>query len=302
MRDVRFGWVLLCAFFLALPVYGFEDGFAGPQGGGEAEDMDAPDEYAEDAPENPANGRAAGTEWGQSSPFFSAVRAFSRAAEQLSSRAPVSARIPQAVNVPANTGTQAHWREPLYSRIFSMGFEVAKRLRYDHTDEHGLVTSWAAGADGDMAWFAGCNFRVFFGGKWGIGVEGLVLDVDKTRESVGYGYYGGFSYDYETTTTKMLWDFDLLYRHPLTPRLLVNAGIGLTLNATTWSTKDSNGNELESRSETGDVGFNWKLGAEYFIGSMWSLTLDWKWHTFGTGIGREKSKISSIVAGIAWTI
>jgi hypothetical protein len=50
------------------------------------------------------------------------------------------------------------------------------------------------------------------------------------------------------------------------------------------------------------LGYNFKIGVEYFINSIYSITADWKWQSWKTGVGSEKITISSVVVGIAVSI
>jgi len=215
----------------------------------------------------------------------------------------------------AGTGGQAvssksaDWRKIPYSRFVSLGAELAHRIRYEHEGPSGDSMSWTPGDDGEITWFGGIVYRMFFGGNWGFGFEGLIMDYHKIRGNAGYAYTGLGGYQgyimvegYDTTVMRWLCDFDLLYRYPLTPKILLNAGAGLSMDAVTWETKDRLGEKIASGSEVGALGFNLKLGVEYFVSTYWSITLDWKWQTWRTGAGGEKFTISSIVAGLAWTI
>ena len=323
MGSARLYGILLCALCFAVSVHGADAESDDLQAGEDssAEDVfeESDDAVREDTAAEPSSApqavsrvssRTAGRASSQAAergPSYNANRKASAQSERAGRNGvsifdfPLGILSPWARN--EAEGAQKDWRTPLYNRFFALGFEVARRLRCEYTDPSGLVTNWAPGTVGEPTWFAGFNMRVFFGGKWGVGIEGIVLNTEKIREGVGNGYwhYGDY-YEYETTVIQWLWDFDILYRYVLTPRVLVNAGAGFTLDVTSWATKDSAGNELRSGGEVGDVGYNWKIGVEYFIGNMWSITLDWKWQTFGRGGGQEKYKISSLVAGITWTI
>jgi hypothetical protein len=202
-------------------------------------------------------------------------------------------------------GQKINWRAPLYSRTVSAGLELAHRLEYSYRDPNGYDTSWSSKYGSEIDWFFGFNLRVFFGDNWGIGIEGLVMDYALVKGDSSYSYWDAGDYygylvvpGYETTIIKWLVDFDILYRLPLTPRFLLNAGIGLTVDATTWETKDGYDNKIASGTVAGDIGYNWKLGAEYFTNDLWSLTLDWKWQTWKSGVGQEKYSIFSIVMGV----
>lgn len=211
------------------------------------------------------------------------------------------------VDAPECSSGGGSWRDQMLSRQLSVGLELAHRLGYSYTNPAGEEVDWKAGVN-DITWFAGFNARYFFGKSyWGIGFEGLILDFDtiegsSTSISSGYNGYGYYTHilqvNTETTIVKWLIDLDLLFRFPVTPKILVNGGAGLSFDMVTWSTKDSSGNKLAEDAELGDVGFNFKVGGEYFIDDSWSVTLDWKWQTWKTGIGKESYTIHSLVAGV----
>jgi len=211
------------------------------------------------------------------------------------------------VDAPGRSSGGGNWKDKMLSRQLSIGLELAHRLGYSYTDPAGNETEWQPGVN-EITWFGGFNFRYFFPkSNWGVGFEGLVLDMETlnstdTSVTSGYDGYGYYTYIYqtntETTLIKWLVDIDLLFRFPVTPKLLVNGGVGFTIDVVTWTQKDSNGNELNKGSEVGDVGFNFKIGGEYFLDEVWSVTLDWKWQTWASGIGEESYTIHSIVAGV----
>ncbi|MDR2733333.1 MAG: porin family protein [Spirochaetota bacterium] len=199
------------------------------------------------------------------------------------------------------------WRDTLYSRILSGGVEVAHRTRYAYTDPGGESMHWASGDLGDITWFFGFNARMFLGKNWGVGLEGLIMNVATAQGSSGYQYtsYGGYHYylgipGCQTTIIKWLCDLDILYRYALTPRFLANAGAGLTMDARTWDTTEiRSGEKVDSGVEIGNMGYNFKLGVEYFIDEKYSITADWKRQHWGTGVGSEKYSISSVVVGVS---
>ena len=208
----------------------------------------------------------------------------------------------------APTRAKSNWQDKILSRQLSIGVELAHRLGYSYTSPAGQKVDWEPGVN-EITWFGGFNARYFFQKSYfGVGFEGLVLDIEKisgssTSISTGYDSYGGqYTFIYqtgtETTFIKWLWDIDFLFRYPVTPKLIANAAIGLTMEAVTWDAKNSAGTSLDSGTEIGDVGFNWKIGAEYFLDEVWSINVDWKWQTWASGIGEEKFTIFSFVAGV----
>ena len=211
------------------------------------------------------------------------------------------------VDAPGRSSGGGNWKDKMLSRQLSIGLELAHRLGYSYTDPAGNETEWQPGVN-EITWFGGFNFRYFFPKSyWGVGFEGFVLDMEtvtSTDISVAQGYTGQGYYTYilqtgtETTYIKWLVDIDLLFRFPVTPKLIVNGGAGFTFDMVTWTQKDLSGNELNKGSEIGDVGFNFKIGGEYFLDEVWSVTLDWKWQTWASGIGEESYTIHSIVAGV----
>jgi len=227
----------------------------------------------------------------------------------VSAKAPVKAPVSSKTPSPASGGFRKpsyDWRAPLYDRVVSLGLEVAHRLRYAYISPGGASMTWASGDVGDITWFFGFNLRMFLGKNWGIGLEGLVMDFDTIKGDYSYPYtsYGGYhTYlgmpGYETTLIKWLCDLDILYRYALTPRLLVNAGAGITLDARTWDTKTSGGDDVDSGVEVGNIGYNFKFGVEYYISETYSITADWKRQHWGTGVGSEKYSISSVVVGVS---
>lgn len=212
------------------------------------------------------------------------------------------------VDAPGRSSRSGNWKDKMLSRQLSGGLELAHRLGYSYTDPSGQETEWQPGVN-DITWFGGFNLRYYFPKSyWGIGFEGLVLDVDtltstSTSVSTGYNGYGYYTYIFqtsaETTIIKWLVDIDALFRFPVTPKFLITGGVGFTLDVVTWTAKDrATGTELDSGSDVGKIGYNLKVGAEYFLDDMWSVTLDWKWQTWDSGIGKESYTINSIVAGV----
>jgi len=199
------------------------------------------------------------------------------------------------------------WTPAMFARTFSLGGELAKRVEYSYTNPFGDTVEWEPDVN-DVIWFGGFSMRIFFSGSnWGIGFEGLYLDSAKIDNSLtyasqsyaGYGYYGNvFKPGTVTWFVKWLWDIDILFRIPIVPKLLVNGGAGLTMEAVTWVQEDLEGVSTDSGIETGEVGFNWKIGVEYFLDDVWSVTFDWKWQRWDSGNGKESTTIASLVGGI----
>ena len=135
------------------------------------------------------------------------------------------------------------WTPKMFARTFSLGGELAKRVGYSYTNPFGDTVEWEPEVN-DVIWFGGFSMRFFFSGSnWGIGFEGLYLDSAKIDNSMtyasssysGYGYYANvFKPGTMTWLVKWLWDFDILFRIPVVPGLLVNGGAGLTMEAVTW--------------------------------------------------------------------
>lgn len=205
----------------------------------------------------------------------------------------------------------ADWRgRVLYNHMLSGGLQFAQRLTYGYTGPDGVSTEWKADASQAINQLYGFNFRIFpfMRGRLGIGLEGFLLDYfnersETTTEYVGYDSYGYYQYIYTTGWTteyyKWLMDLDVLYRLPLSPTLLVNGGAGITYELVqVHAVPDNPSLATVDESFTGNFGFNLKVGGELLLGGGLSATIDWKWQTWASGVGKEQFTIFTVIAGV----
>jgi hypothetical protein len=203
-------------------------------------------------------------------------------------------------------GSLQAWKEQALSSKMSFGIFLQQRLSYGYTDPAGISQEWDADSVQAVNRFFGMNFKYFMTPSLGFGIDMMLLDwASYTEQQVstgsGYDQYGYYTYIQSTTAkvdiSKWLIDLDLIYRMAITPKILLNGGIGLTYEVLYWTV--DTGYSIEKGSESGDmVGFNLKLGGEYKLDEMFSISGDWKWQYWPTGVGDEKYSIFSFAVGL----
>lgn len=193
-----------------------------------------------------------------------------------------------------------NWKAKLLNKQLFVGLELAQRMTYTYTDAGGASTSMDADQVNEVNQFFGINARYYFPqSRWGVGFEALLMDHVSGDDVSYYETYWGSTYASYSSFDIYRWlvDIDLLFRTPLTPRLMLTAGAGLTYQVVTWAVSDGFSEETGSYAE-GSYGLNAKVGAEFFLNDMISATLDVKWHWWNTGVGDEQMMITSVVAGV----
>lgn len=159
--------------------------------------------------------------------------------------------VAQDYDEPAPGRRRRGW-SPL-STTLSIGLIASYNLEYKVEDSAG--NEIGGGDMNDSYVGLSGRFYALMGGKLGIGLDMILLD----------------SYD-DGTYMSYLWqvDVDILLRVPLTRRLLATAGIGYSQMIATFE-------DPALDSESSDVGYNLKLGAEYFLSRSISITGEFKW-------------------------
>lgn len=195
---------------------------------------------------------------------------------------------------------QQNWKARMLNKQLFVGLQLAQRMTYTYTDAGGGSTSVDADEINEVNQFFGFNARYYFPqSRWGVGFEALLMDHVSGSDTAYYEtYWGSTSYTYNSFDIyRWLVDVDLLFRTPLTPKIMLNAGAGLTYQVVTWEVTDGSYTDSGSYAE-GSYGLNAKVGAEIFFSDMISGTIDVKWHWWNTGVGEEQLMITSVVAGV----
>jgi len=212
---------------------------------------------------------------------------------------------PQNAQTPRVRPGDAMRRRAELSHDFFAGLEIAKRVTYEYMDTFGKSKTWPAFEGSDTTWLFGFNLRKYFGGSLGLGFEMLFMHSRTERDP--FSAPGSRQY-YEVSITPFLADFDLLFRLPLLPRLLLNAGTGLTFECMFYTVREVyggfSGEVVESGSGGSQPGYNLKIGAEFFLdkNERLSVTLDGKLQLWKSGFGREKFTIFTVGAGLAYCL
>jgi hypothetical protein len=113
----------------------------------------------------------------------------------------------------------------------------------------------------------------------------------------------------EATLHPFLIDIDLLFRLPLIPRLLLNAGAGLTFECMYYTvsrvTKGVSGSQnIDSGFDGSQPGYNIKIGVEFFLDAKerLSVTADSTLQYWRSGFGKEKFRIYIVSVGLAYCL
>lgn len=158
-----------------------------------------------------------------------------------------------------------HRRGGIMNKTLSIGLIGSVHMKTDVLDDNDdVITSIE---DASKKANIGLSFRwfPFMRGKLGVGIDMIMLQ----QTEYWSVYYGDW-----VTMTDFMVDFNILLRFRVGRSLTVNGGIGYSQYATTW--EDS----TYSDTEWGKLGFNVKLGAEYFVTRNISITGDLKYTFF----------------------
>jgi len=171
------------------------------------------------------------------------------------------------------------WRADALEKTLSVGVGFWRALWSEVTYDNGFVAQYKYS---DPDWLFSLGAKLFFyESNFGIGVDAILMD----KESASYEAYSVMLPDTTeqkypagtATITQWLVDVDLYYRFPLIPNLNLIGGAGLTYNYV------NSGDHPKFEDTTSGVGWNLKLGAEYFVDDSISVSLYWTLHNFERG-------------------
>lgn len=165
----------------------------------------------------------------------------------------------------------------------------------------------------DPDWLGSIGAKLwFYRSNWGVGVDAVLLN---TQEIGAYDWVSGTGWVENTsygtfTISQWLVDVDIFYRMPLTPKLQLIAGAGLT-----YFIFDAGG-APQYESTTAEAGYNVKLGGELMLSDSLTVSGMFTWHQFKTGSyfadaaylsdtsveGEEFSKMFSFAVSLNWYI
>ena len=172
------------------------------------------------------------------------------------------------------------WRADALEKTLSVGVGFWRALWSEVTYDNGFVAQYKYS---DPDWLFSLGAKLFFyESNFGIGVDAILMDsykqdfeeYDQLNPVTGLTeYYPAGS----ATITQWLVDLDIYYRFPLIPNLNLIAGGGLTLNYVNTGDHPYLGDSSDG------VGWNAKLGAEFFVDDSISVSLYWTLHNFERG-------------------
>lgn len=170
------------------------------------------------------------------------------------------------------------WRADALEKTLSVGVGFWRALWSEVTYDNGFVAQYKYS---DPDWLFSLGAKLFFyESNFGIGLDAILMDktsvdypagtmpVPVTLDPIAAG---------SATITQWLVDIDLYYRFPLIPNLNLIGGAGLTYNYV------NSGDHPYMEDTTSGVGWNLKLGAEYFVDDSISVSLYWTLHNFERG-------------------
>ena len=171
---------------------------------------------------------------------------------------------------------KADWRADALEKTLSVGVGFWRALWSEVTYDNGFVAQYKYS---DPDWLFSLGAKLFFyESNFGVGVDAILMDkasveypagaMPVTKDPIAAG---------SATITQWLVDFDLYYRFPLIPNLNLIGGGGLTYNYV------NSGDHPYMEDSTSGVGWNLKLGAEYFVDDSISVSLYWTLHNFERG-------------------
>ena len=153
----------------------------------------------------------------------------------------------------------------------------------------------------------------FYRSNWGVGIDAVLLDVQKFTDTDTYEYWDGTQWVTDTYNTgteyemrRWLIDLDVYYRLPVARSVQLVGGAGFTFIKIKY---DGDVGTLET-DDSMNVGYNLKAGAELFFSRDWSVSCMVTWHHFkeggidsgfGTGTTIESTvKLLSATAQLNW--
>ena len=168
------------------------------------------------------------------------------------------------------------WRADALEKTLSVGVGFWRALWSEVTYDNGFVAQYKYS---NPDWLFSLGAKLFFyESNFGVGLDAILMDktsvdypdglMPVTNDPITAG---------SATITQWLVDIDLYYRFPLIPKLNLIGGAGLTYNYV------NSGDHPYMEDTTSGVGWNLKLGAEYFVDDSISVSLYWTLHNFERG-------------------
>lgn len=192
------------------------------------------------------------------------------------------------------------WKERMLTRTLSLnvGMWAALAANMETPDMGSTSVKFR-----DPDWLFSIGAKLwFYRSRFGIGLDAVLLDHYKEVLETGSAYWtrdGNLlitSEEKEFTVAKWLVDLDVYYRLPLVPNLQLVGGVGLTYFVSTLGSLPYVDNGTA-------VGYNLKLGGEYFVDKDISVTGMFTWHDFHSGAiyvngGTEETKVRLFSLGL----
>ena len=176
-----------------------------------------------------------------------------------------------------STKHQTDWRAKALERTLSVGIGFWRALWSEVTYDNGYTAQYKYS---DPDWLFSLDAKLFFyESNFGVGLSAIMMDSKKLDYAADLVTYPDGSMNLAGTATLTYWlaDLDLYYRFPLIPGMNLIGGAGLT-----YSYIDT-GDHPQMDDSTSGVGWNIKLGAEYFFADSISVSLYWTYHSFERG-------------------
>lgn len=175
-----------------------------------------------------------------------------------------------------STKHQTDWRAKALERTLSVGIGFWRALWSEVTYDNGYSAQYKYS---NPDWLFSLGGKLFFyESNFGVGLDAILMKSDKIDYPAGTMPVTGDAYAAGTATiTQWLADIDLYFRYPLIPNMNLIAGAGLTYNYVNSS------DHPQMEDSTSGVGWNIKLGGEYFFVDSVSAALYWTFHSFERG-------------------
>ncbi|MDR2733332.1 MAG: outer membrane beta-barrel protein [Spirochaetota bacterium] len=166
------------------------------------------------------------------------------------------------------------WREESLARQLSVGAGVWRAYWADVTYDGGNKEQYIF----DPTYMVSVGAKYFFyGSNFGLGLDGVLMESHKEpypafNDPAGNAHPAG-----NAIVTQWLLDINAYYRYPIFYFLNLMGGAGLTCSFVDY------GEMPKVKSSTSAAGWNIKLGAEFFVSDIVSLSLFGTYHSFNKG-------------------
>ena len=169
------------------------------------------------------------------------------------------------------------WKSRALTRTLSINVGLWGAL--ESKTEYDGVANTVKTEDPDLLFSMGAKLW-FYRSNWGVGIDAVLMDVQKFEGEESYEVWNGSEWvtggTYGTSFEYKKWliDLDLYYRLPITRNIQAIAGAGFTFIRHVYE------GDFVDEDNSVNAGYNLKAGAEIFIARNWSVTCMFTWHHF----------------------